>query len=168
MIVCIHRFHRHKQVCQQKHKQQSTTQPSTSLQTTRQQQSSEIAVTWSDQQNINLFSRLNLKLQNLLDELKLKQSDLANTKDALNDIENLLDDDVGTCKIKIGDVYVDVTNEDAEQFANKYKYNLQLEVDNLNHKSDEIKQTMNELKNKLYKKFGNQINLEYEEGLTSS
>lgn len=154
--MCITLNHRHKLVCEQKHKAQSSAAASAPP-------SSEISVTWSDQQHINTFSRLNLRLQNLSDELQSKRSELANTDDALGDIGDLLDDDVGTCKIRVGQVYVSVTNEAAEEYGRKHQTTLQTQVKQLEEQTKQIRAEMNELKSKLYAKFGDQINLEYDE-----
>lgn len=150
-------------MCQQKHK--SSTQSQSAVAASGE---SEIGVTWTDQQNINLFSRLNLRLQNMNDELISKRSELANTIDAISDIDNLLDDELGTCKIKVGQVFVSVTNEDADEYVQRHKSSVQSIVDELESQSRDIRAQMNELKSKLYAKFGNQINLEYDDNKTQT
>lgn len=153
--VCVSCGHiSHKTVCTQKHKS------STAVTSSSSSNSNQVSVTWADQQSINLFSRLTLKLSNLQDELATKQQVFENTKDAKSDIELLLDDDA--CKIQVGEVFIQVTNEQAEEFAHKRQQELQTEVDTLRSQIDDIQQQMKELKVKLYAKFGDQINLEYE------
>jgi len=153
----------HKSQCAQKHKTQSQQQSSSASSTSESSSSasaSEIGVTWSDQQQINEFSKLNLRLNNLSDELQNKQQLLANCKDATSDIAVLMDDDA--CKIKVGEVFIQTTNEDAEEYVKQKERELQLDVDTLMKETSDIEEQMKSLKTRLYAKFGNQINLEHD------
>lgn len=115
-------------------------------------------MTWEDQQHINEFSRLNLSLSKLDDDLKSKRNEAANLDDATTDIESLLDDDA--CKIRIGEVFVDVSNEEAEEFAAERKKAVDEAIAQLTAKREAIVKKMDTLKAILTTKFKNQINLE--------
>ena len=77
----------------------------------------EVSVTWDDQQKINKFGRLHTRMLDLNDELATKKADCESMKDAASEIENLLDDDA--CKIKIGEIFFEVSNDEALEFAAK-------------------------------------------------
>jgi prefoldin subunit 4 len=78
----------------------------------------DVTVTWADQQNINKFGRLHTRLLDLSDELAQKKTECEALKDASTEIDNLLDDDA--CKIKIGEIFFEVSNDDALAYANEY------------------------------------------------
>jgi prefoldin subunit 4 len=122
---------------------------------------SEVQVTWEDQQKINRFSRLNVRIQRLEDELKGKKAELLNCKDAVSEVESLIDDD--SCRIKVGEVFIQVSNEEAEQWTNKVKKQVEEDVKKMEKEHKEISNEMEELKKVLYGKFGKAINLENSE-----
>lgn len=62
------------------------------------------------------------------------QKVLTNLKDAEGDIEDLLDDDA--CKIRIGECFVYVSNEDAEEFAQKKRGKCEKKVEGLEEVRD--------------------------------
>ena len=138
----------HKGTCKQKHK---TAAASAS-------KGEDVPVTWADQQRINEFSRLNLALQKLDDDLKAGKNDAANLEDAANDIDSLLDDDA--CKVRIGEVFMDVSNEEAEEFVKEKKAAQEKKQADLVESRKQVIKQMDELKTLLYQKFGKQINLE--------
>ena len=76
-------------------------------------------VTWQDQQSINAFSRLNTRLSALDDQLRQLVKDHAGVVDAADGLEMLLDDDCAM--IRVGEVYVRVSNEEAEQWVSREK-----------------------------------------------
>lgn len=115
-------------------------------------------MTWEDQQRINEFSRLNLALSKLDDDLKTKKNDAMNLSDASTDIESLLDDDA--CKVRIGEVFMDVSNEEAEEFVAEQKKLSDEKIKALTERRAELVRKMDELKQLLSAKFKNQINLE--------
>lgn len=84
------------------------------------------------------------------------------SEDAVLEIRGLMDDEIGICKIRVGDIYVDVSNDDAAAYVEKQKTSLATDVSALTHKIADIKQQMDELKTQLYSKFGESINLEYD------
>jgi prefoldin subunit 4 len=118
----------------------------------------EIPVTWEDQQRINEFSRFNLQLSKIDDELKGKKNDAENLNDASTDIESLLDDDA--CKVRIGEVFMDVSNEDAEAFVKDQQAKSAAKLASLQAQRAELVVKMDILKKLLTEKFKNQINLE--------
>lgn len=89
----------------------------------------DIPVTWADQQNINAFGRLHTRMLDIDEELTVKKTEYENVKDAANDIENLLDDDC--CKIKIGEIFFEVSNDEAIEFSNKVSQERQNEYNEL-------------------------------------
>lgn len=115
-------------------------------------------MTWEDQQHINEFSRLNLALSKLDDELKTKKNDAANLEDASTDIESLLDDDA--CKVRIGEVFMDVSNEEAEEFVTEQQAQSKAKLADLQTQREVLIKKMDTLKALLSAKFKNQINLE--------
>jgi len=139
----------HKTQCKQKHKSASAGGAA---------RGEEIAVTWEDQQRINEFSRLNLRLQNVEEQLVSGRSATANLDDAAGDIEMLLDDDA--CKVKIGEVFWDVSNEEAEEFVKQRKDKQAAKTTELQEQRTQLVKQMDVLKAMLYQKFGKQINLE--------
>jgi len=145
----------HKLVCAQKHKLlQQPANNSSSVTSARE----EVSVTWSDQQRINQFSRLNTQLSSLDDELKTCERDYINLVDACESLEVLIDDDAAM--IKIGEVFISVSNEEAEEWAEKKKEEKTKEKEELLKQKEEIEIKMKELKTVLYGKFGKAINLE--------
>lgn len=120
--------------------------------------SKEIGVTWEDQQRINEFGRLNHRHTEVVDDIAKKKNDLANLRDVAGDIECLLDDDA--CKIKVGEVYVEVPNDEAEEYVNAEVAEREEVMAGLEKEKASLEGQMSALKALLYAKFGNQINLE--------
>ena len=115
-------------------------------------------MTWEDQQRINEFSRLNLSLQKVEDELRVQKNSAANLDDAATDIDSLLDDDA--CKVRIGEVFMDVSNEEAEEFVKEKAAASAKKTAELQEQRTMLIKQMDLLKAMLYQKFGKQINLE--------
>ncbi len=115
-------------------------------------------MTWEDQQRINEFSRLNLSLQKVEDELRVQKNTAANLDDAATDIDSLLDDDA--CKVRIGEVFMDVSNEEAEEFVKEKAAASAKKTAELQEQRTMLIKQMDLLKAMLYQKFGKQINLE--------
>eukprot|EP00954_Amorphochlora_amoebiformis_P001655 130408-Amorphochlora_amoeboformis.AAC.1 len=76
-------------------------------------------VTWEDQQNINAYGRLNQRMMELEDDIKAKKKLAQEIEDGIAELEALIDDDA--CKILIGECYVQVSNEEAEEFVEEKK-----------------------------------------------
>lgn len=129
--------------------------------------SSEIAVTYEDQQKINRFARLNARKEEILEELKVKKTDLQNMEDALNEVSNAeltADDPDEGVKIMEGELFVRFGFEGATKWIEEKKATLEAEIEQSNEQVEKIKEEMNQLKIALYAKFGkDNINLESED-----
>ncbi|CAL7936342.1 unnamed protein product [Xylocopa violacea] len=68
------------------------------------QQDSDVYITYEDQQKINKFARQNAKMDDLKEELKIKQNELKNLEDASDEIV-LLDEDA-KIPYHIGEVFI--------------------------------------------------------------
>jgi len=79
-----------------------------------------------------------------------KQNSIANIVDA----ESSIDDNM--CKIKVGEVFVAVENDEAEEWVKQ----VQEEMSKLEKQHAEVQTEMEALKVLLYSKFGKAINLE--------
>lgn len=77
----------------------------------------EVAVLWEDQERINRFNRLHTRLQDVEDEIVEKKKTCDNIKSALSEMEGLMEDDA--CKIRVGEIYINVSNEEAEEYTKK-------------------------------------------------
>ena len=115
-------------------------------------------VTWQDQQSINLFSRLNTRLSLLDDQLRTLTKSHANIVDAADSIDTLLDDDA--VMIRVGEVYVRVSNEEGEAYVKEQKAKEEESKAKVEKEKAEVEAQMAELKKRLYAKFGKAINLE--------
>jgi len=92
------------------------------------------------------------------DEIVKKKEELLNLEEASNELI-LLDDDEPV-RFKMGEIFVEVPKEEAEQMIERATTQASEEVDALGEKVTSIKKTLAELKVKLYGKFGSAINLE--------
>jgi len=118
----------------------------------------EVAVDWQDQQRINEFGRLNVRLGEVEEAMKKLTRELASLNDAEQEIEMLLDDDA--CKIRIGEVYVNVSNDDAETFITEEKEEKTTDMTKHEAEVSGIKSKMGVLRVALKAKFGDAINLD--------
>jgi len=144
----------HKKTCKKQHKKPSGNPH------LRDGKQKDIPVLWEDQQRINAFGRLNNRMQELLDDAAVKKTAMAGLDDATGEIECLLDDDA--CKIRVGELYVQVSNEEAEEYAAEQKAAREKEIEAIAEEKAKLRVEMNKLKALLYAKFGNTINLETE------
>ncbi len=62
--------------------------------------------------------------------------------------------------MKSGEIYVDVSNEEAESTVEKLKHETKVKLDELNQQQNQIMKELEELKTILYSKFGKSINLD--------
>ncbi|XP_074603219.1 putative prefoldin subunit 4 [Brevipalpus obovatus] len=112
---------------------------------------SEINVTYEDQSKINRFAAHNSKMEEVREELKSKEKELANIEDALREMDLLSFMDDGF-QIMEGEVLVQFTAEEAMEWVTRKKDELLKDVRSM--KDDRIKA-------ELYSKFGrSNINLE--------
>ncbi|KAJ3042533.1 hypothetical protein HDV00_007067 [Rhizophlyctis rosea] len=124
----------------------------------REGEEADAEVTWEDQQNINAFSKLNARLEALDDVYQEKKRE----KEYLDDLSTELElaDEDEAIKYRIGDTYVSLTLEEANERIASEDSELSSELDELSSKMDTINKEMAKLKAVLYGKFGKSINLE--------
>jgi len=123
--------------------------------------SGDIVVTYEDQSKINKFASHNAKLEELRDELSLKEKEMNNIEDALKEVELLSISDETEVQLLEGEIFVKFNLDQAEEWILAKKKEVSQEVDRLREEAEQLKEEMNELKVALYSKFGrNNINLE--------
>ena len=122
----------------------------------------EVHISLEDQQKINKFARLNFRLEDLKDELKAKQGEIQTLEDASGDLMMLEDDDE-KIPYQVGEVFVYLTQDEAQQKIESSKDSLGDAVKGVEGKAQGIKDEMSALKAQLYAKFGSAINLEADE-----
>ncbi|GFT58589.1 prefoldin subunit 4 [Trichonephila clavipes] len=83
-------------------------------------------VSYEDQQKINKFARHNARLDDIVEELKSKENELQALEDAESDLMLLEDQD--KIQFRVGDVFVFVSTEDAQQMVEEKKENVSLEA----------------------------------------
>ncbi|XP_068618554.1 probable prefoldin subunit 4 [Battus philenor] len=125
------------------------------------QPDSDVHISYSDQQKINKFARLNAKADDIKDELKVKQNDMKNLEEAVEELS--LADEAEKIPYLIGEVFVCQTLEDTLKSLEDTKAKKENEIRELEEKCEDLKSQMSELKAHLYGKFGSHINLENEE-----
>ncbi|KAK4427683.1 putative prefoldin subunit [Sesamum alatum] len=118
---------------------------------------SETEVTWEDQQNINKFGRLNNRLHELDDEIKMAKEKNESLEDASNELI-LTDEEV--VRFQIGEVFAHVPKEEVESRIEEMKEVTSKNVEKLEEEKESILAQMAELKKILYGKFKDSINLE--------
>ncbi|KAK4402205.1 UNVERIFIED_CONTAM: putative prefoldin subunit [Sesamum calycinum] len=118
---------------------------------------SEAEVTWEDQQNINKFGRLNNRLHELDDEIKMAKEKNESLEDASNELI-LTDEEV--VRFQIGEVFAHVPKEEVESRIEEMKEVTSKNVEKLEEEKELILAQMAELKKILYGKFKDSINLE--------
>ncbi|KAJ8716119.1 hypothetical protein PYW08_013404 [Mythimna loreyi] len=125
------------------------------------QPDSDVHISFEDQQKINKFARLNAKVDDLKEELKLKQNDMKNLEEAVEELS--LADDSEKIPYLIGEIFICQGLEDTLKSLDEAKLKKLNEINDLEGKCEELKSQMGELKAHLYGKFGSHINLENEE-----
>ncbi|KAG5539323.1 hypothetical protein RHGRI_019776 [Rhododendron griersonianum] len=118
---------------------------------------SETEVTWEDQQNINKFGRLNNRLHELEDEIKIAKETNENLEDSSNELI-LTDEEV--VRFQIGEVFAHVPREEVESRIELMKEANGKNLEKLEQEKDSVVAQMAELKKILYGKFKDSINLE--------
>lgn len=124
---------------------------------------SEISVTFEDQSKINRFAAHNSKLEEVREELKAKEKELANIEDAFKEIDlmSFMDE---SFQIMEGEVFVQFSGEKALEWVSKKKDELLSDVRSMKDEVDRLLEEMNSLKAELYSKFGrSNINLEVDD-----
>ncbi|CAL1147863.1 unnamed protein product [Cladocopium goreaui] len=118
----------------------------------------DIEVAREDQERINKFSRLNMRFDELDEEITTMKSEIQAFKDAVEEVEGCMEAD--GILMKIGEAY---TSVDEDSVTEKLTRLIDDSEASLSKKSDEIehvKTELDSLKKLLYGKFGTSINLE--------
>ncbi|KAL1561877.1 Prefoldin subunit 4, variant 2 [Salvia divinorum] len=118
---------------------------------------SETEVTWEDQQNINKFGRLNNRLHEVEDEIKIAKETNESLEDAGNELI-LTDED--TVRFQIGEVFAHVPKEEVESRIEEMTEKTSKNLVKLEEEKESIVAQMAALKKILYGKFKDSINLE--------
>ena len=122
----------------------------------------EVHISLEDQQKINKFARLNSRLEDIKDELKAKQMEIQTLEDASTDLM-MLEDDEEKVPYQVGEVFIYLTQDEAQQRLEKTKENVGDNVKSIDIKAQAVRDEMSALKSQLYAKFGSAINLEADE-----
>ena len=122
----------------------------------------EVHISLEDQQKINKFARLNSRLDDLKDELKSKQNETQTLEDASTDLM-MLEDEEEKVPYQVGEVFVYLTQDEAQEKIEKTKETVAENVKTIDSKAQAIRDEMSGLKSQLYAKFGSAINLEADE-----
>ena len=122
----------------------------------------EVLKSLEDQQKINKFARLNSRLEDLKEELKAKKGEIETLEDASTDLMMFEDDDEKV-PYQVGEVFVYLTQDEAQQKIESSKESLGESVKTVENKAQSVKDEMAGLKAQLYAKFGSAINLEADE-----
>ena len=72
-----------------------------------------------------------------------------------------LDDEAESYRARIGGVFVKMTEDELTEHLDKVRERAEREVDLLDEKIAALEEEQDSLKQKLYGRFGSQINLEY-------
>eukprot|EP00474_Spongospora_subterranea_P008757 CRZ09215.1 hypothetical protein [Spongospora subterranea] len=115
-------------------------------------------VAWEDQKRINRFGKLNLKHEEIMDELKTEQKKMEEFKDAQAAIETAMDD--GDLMVNFGAIFVESTEDEAAEYIRKSSEAISAKIQREQSMLNAIEREMQELKAALYAKFGSSINLE--------
>ncbi|KAJ2357190.1 hypothetical protein IWW50_002021 [Coemansia erecta] len=117
-----------------------------------------VEVTWKDQQKINQFSKLNIRVENLEEDYKKQKEEKEYLDDLAMEIE-LVDEDEPIF-YKVGDAFIQLPLDKAQARVEKAKEDIEEHIEKLDSQISAIQSEMDELKKTLYGKFGQAINLE--------
>ncbi|KAG0313790.1 hypothetical protein BGZ97_009895 [Linnemannia gamsii] len=124
----------------------------------KDEEEGDIQVSWQDQENINTFSKYNAKLQDLEEAYEGKKTEKEYLDDLAMELE--LADEDEPVKYRIGEAFVSLSLEAAQERISKSQEELDQEIEGLKSQMDEAVEKMDGLKKVLYARFGNAINLE--------
>ncbi|KAJ3090483.1 hypothetical protein HK100_007436 [Physocladia obscura] len=118
----------------------------------------DVEVTWQDQQNINSFAKMNNRMSDLEDEYEEKKKE----RDYLEDLEQELElaDEDEPIRYKIGDSFIHMSLESAQERIVSDKDGIVGEIEIIKTEIDQLQTEMDALKKILYGRFGKSINLE--------
>ncbi|KAK3827367.1 MAG: Prefoldin beta-like protein [Linnemannia gamsii] len=124
----------------------------------KEDEEGDIQVSWQDQENINTFSKYNAKLQDLEEAYESKKTEKEYLDDLAMELE--LADEDEPVRYRIGEAFVSLSLEAAQERISKSQDELDQEIEGLKTQMDEAVEKMEGLKKVLYARFGNAINLE--------
>ncbi|KAG0237020.1 Prefoldin beta-like protein [Mortierella sp. GBAus27b] len=124
----------------------------------REDEEGDVQVTWKDQENINAFSKHSSQLQDLEESYTAKKTEKEYLDDLASELE--LADEDEPVRYRIGEAFVSLSLEAAQERISKSQQTLEEEIEGLKTQIDDITEKMDELKKLLYARFGNSINLE--------
>ncbi|KAK3827198.1 MAG: Prefoldin beta-like protein [Linnemannia elongata] len=124
----------------------------------KDEEEGDIQVSWQDQENINTFSKYNAKLQDLEEAYESKKTEKEYLDDLAMELE--LADEDEPVRYRIGEAFVSLSLEAAQERISKTQEELDQEIEGLKSQMDEAVEKMDGLKKVLYARFGNAINLE--------
>ncbi|KAG0305134.1 hypothetical protein BGZ98_004549 [Dissophora globulifera] len=124
----------------------------------KDEEEGDIQVSWQDQQNINTFSKHNARFQDLEETYEAKKTEKEYLDDLAMELE--LADEDEPVRYRIGEAFVSLSLEAAQERIAKTQSELDKEIEALKGQMDEAVEKMDELKKVLYARFGNAINLE--------
>lgn len=111
-----------------------------------------------DQQNINLFSKLNARLHELESTITVQQSNVDALEDAGNELMLLDEDEV---MYALGEGFVMTSVPNAEEKVTSTSQQAESDLASSQKQKEEVEAKMEQLKEVLYGKFGrDNINLE--------
>ncbi|CAG2166567.1 unnamed protein product [Oppiella nova] len=119
----------------------------------------DVEVTLGDQKLINRFARLNAKCEELEADLSAAERRLENSSEALDELA-LEDESVW---IRSGEVFARMTSDGAQQWIEGLRRELESATKGIRESLATMRAEMTTIKATLYAKFGNNINLEYDD-----
>mmetsp|Transcript_16864 Transcript_16864/g.32916 ORF Transcript_16864/g.32916 Transcript_16864/m.32916 type:complete len:132 (+) Transcript_16864:44-439(+) len=120
--------------------------------------SEEVEVRQEDQERINEFGVIHQRLADLKGERKAIEEMLMNIEDAEQEV--MLADDNEHYLIQLGSTYVQVNEDEFNEYIEKKRNELDEKMSNINSKSEDLEKQKSDLKATLYARFGSTINLE--------
>ncbi len=102
---------------------------------------------------------MNAKLEDLKEDLKIRKGELTNIEEAIDEIE-LADDTDNKIPFLIGEVFVLNGVSKTQDLLQETREKKIKEIKEIDVKSKEIQDKMQDLKNQLYLRFGKNIYLE--------
>merc|ERR1712205_191863 len=112
----------------------------------------DVEVRLEDQQRINQFGRLNVRMHDLEEEIKAKVGEVELLDDASNEL--ILADDDEPIRYAFGECYFEVTKDQAEELLESQKEGVEGEAKVLEEEVSGIQSTLATLKKELYSRFG--------------
>eukprot|EP00536_Pseudo-nitzschia_multiseries_P005160 jgi/Psemu1/189930/e_gw1.94.54.1 len=122
------------------------------------EEESAMEVRREDQANINKFARLNARLNELREELKVVKQSLERLSDASTEL--MMSSDGDDVMLLIGESFFDTTEEDATEYCEAEEERLSEVQTKLEEEESTIIEKQAALKKVLYGRFGKSIQLE--------